>query len=386
VATAVRNAQLMQDLENRARRLKQIARTTRALNTILDTDELLAQILEASATALDLERVAVLLYDPEQSELVIHAAQGYADVIGQRIDLGQGVTGHVAQTGEPALLSDVKVDERYLPGIERGSSEMAVPLQVHGDLFGVLDTESPDPDAFSRQDLELFQVFADQAAVALNNARLFARLELANDRLKRNLEEMSRLNRELEAYAKQISETNASLEQQIKQLTALHQAGQTITSSLDLAQTLEAILRMSSEIVASSSGAISLIDEETKELRVMAQAGISMEITGSVRKYDLPLKIGQRTIGMFELIRKANLKLDDSERKMLETLASQAAVAIENARLFEDTQRIYYETLKSLARALEARDDYTRGHSERVANLSLAIAQDLGLDDEQSVT
>jgi putative nucleotidyltransferase with HDIG domain len=68
---------------------------------------------------------------------------------------------------------------------------------------------------------------------------------------------------------------------------------------------------------------------------------------------------------------------------MLETLASQAAIAIENARLFEDTQRIYYETLKSLARALEARDDYTRGHSERVADLSLAIAQDLGLDDEQ---
>jgi putative nucleotidyltransferase with HDIG domain len=58
-------------------------------------------------------------------------------------------------------------------------------------------------------------------------------------------------------------------------------------------------------------------------------------------------------------------------------------VAIENARLFEDTQRTYYETLRSLASALEARDAYTRGHSERVARLSLRIAERLGLDADQ---
>jgi len=158
-------------------------------------------------------------------------------------------------------------------------------------------------------------------------------------------------------------------------------AGQAITSSLDLQETLDTIMEMSAEIVAGSSSAIKLIDRETQEMRVMARAGKVIE-TASLLTFDLPLKVGARTIGVLELVREANKQLGDAERKMLETLGSQAAIAIENARLFENAQRIYYETLKSLAKALEARDDYTRGHSERVAALSLAIAEDLDLDED----
>ena len=383
VATALRNARLVRDLETRARSLKQIARAARALNTVHDSDGILREILEGVTTALGLQRCAVLLCEPGTSQLVLHAAKGYGDVLGKRIPMGRGVTGSVAEKGEPALIGQVSADERYLPGVEGGASEMAVPLRVHGEILGVLDSESPEPDAFSESDLELFQTFADQVAVALHNARLFRRLEEANERLKSNVEEMGRLNRELEQYATQISHANQSLEHQIRQLTALHQAGQAITSSLDLSETLNAILRMSAEIVRSSSGAIKLIDDETKELRVAAQAGMVNKDADPISRYDLPLKIGDRTIGVFELVRLAKGAIGDDERKLLETLASQAAIAIENARLFEDTQRIYYETLKSLAKALEARDNYTRGHSERVADLSLAVAQHLGLKEER---
>ena len=346
VATALRNAQLMQDLEDRARRLNQITKTGRLLNTILDADECLNEILEAVTKALGLERAAVLLLHRDTQELIIHAAKGYGDAIGKSVPMGKGVTGNVAITGEPALVNDVRGDGRYLPGVEGGASEMAVPLRVYGELYGVLDTESPDRDAFTQKDLELFQAFADQAAVALNNARLFNRLEKANKRLKNNVTEMGRLNRELEAYAGQISEANTNLEYQIKQLTTLHQAGQAITSSLDLVRHAQRDPEHGPEIVASSSGAIKLMDEETKELRVAAHAGIVKDDSRPVQTYDLPLKIGERTIGVFELVRQANGQLGESERKMLETLASQAAIAIENARLFEDTQRIYYDTLE----------------------------------------
>jgi putative nucleotidyltransferase with HDIG domain len=378
VATALRGAQLLWDLEDRANRLSLIAKTGRALNTLLDADALLVQILEAVTEALGLEQAALLVHYPQRSELVVHAARGYRDdVVGKKIALGEGVTGRVALSGEASLISDVEHESHYLPGVPGGRSEMAVPLRVYGELYGVLDAESRVPNAFSARDLELFQAFADQAAVALHNARQFQRLESANSRLKRNMEEMERLNRELERYAAQIADANRSLEFQIRQLTALHQAGQAITSSLDLRQTLEAILKMSSEIVASSSGAIKLVDEETKELRVAAFAG-SFDERKATARYDLPLRIGERTIGVFEVVRDAS-ELGESERQLLETLASQAAIAIENARLFESTQRIYYDTLRSLAKALEARDDYTRGHSDRVADLALAIASELAL-------
>ncbi len=381
VATALRNAQLLSNLERRAHRLDQISRAGRALNTILDGDELVVEILDAAATALGLERVAVLLIDNDHRELVIHSARGYGDVIGKRIPLGTGITGSVAISGDPVRLDDVATDRRYIPGVVGGRSEMAVPLRVFGELVGVLDTESPEPGAFSERDLELFSVFADQTAVAIHNARLFDGLEKAKSRLETNMEEMARLNRELEAYAEQIAAANRNLATQVKQLTTLHKVGQAITSSLDLEQTLDTILSMSAEIVAGSASAIKLVDRETQEIRVMARAGTAIE-SDSLLRYDLPLMIGSRTIGVFELMRQANEHLGEAERTMLETLGSQAAIAIENARLFENAQRTYYETLKSLARALEARDDYTRGHSERVAGLSVAIADELGLDKE----
>ena len=383
VATALRNTELLKEIEKRANRLRLITRAGHALNTMLNVDDLIEEILKTADEAMGLGRAALLLLDPETQELVIHAAVGYGDVIGKRIQLGKGVTGSVAMTGKPELVRDVLTNGRYVSGVEGGATEMAVPLRVYGELIGVLDTESPLQDAFDEQDLDLFTAFADQASVAIHNARLFRRLEDANTRLKNNIEEMSRLNRELEAYAGKIAEANRNLETQIRQLTTLHQAGQTITSSLDLDHTLSAILQMSSGIVTSSAGAIKLIDEETKELKIKAQAGMLKEGSGPFLKYDLPLKIGEKTIGVFELIRYATEEMDDGERQMLETLATQASIAIENARLFEDTQRIYYDTLKSLAKALEARDDYTRGHSERVAELSLATAQEMGTSEEE---
>ena len=382
VATALKNAGLLEEIERQATRLRLINRAGRALNTRRDLDELILEILRASDEAMGLGRVALLLMDVEAQELVVHSAVGYGDVLGTRLPMGKGVTGEVAVTGKAALVRNVNHHPCYVPGVEGGRTEMAVPLRVFGELIGVLDTESPLADAFSAQDLELFSAFADQVAVALQNARLFKVLEEANGRLRSNLSEVDHLNGELERYAQAIQEANKSLEVQVRQLTTLHQAGQAITSSLDLNTTLEAILRMSAGIMTSSAGAIKLIDEETKELKIKAQSGVALAVNGPFRQLDLPLRIGERTIGVFELIRSASEEMDEGERRMLETLASQASIAIENARLFEDTQRIYYETLKSLARVMEARDDYTRGHSERVAELSLATAKGMGLADE----
>jgi len=382
IASALRQADQLRRIQDQARILKLIARTGHALNTRHDLGECLDEILRAAQAALGLDRVALLLMDPGGADLVVDSALGYGDVLGTRITLGQGVTGRVGLTGTPELVKDVASDRDYRPGVVGGRTEMAVPLRVYGELIGVLDTESRIKDAFDADDLELFLAFADQVAVALHNARLIRGLEEANGRMLENVEEMGRLNRELERYAEAIQEANRNLSLQIRQLTTLQEAGRAITSSLDLDRTLAAILEMTAGIVDSSAGAIKLIDAETRELTTRARGGKVLDPTAPFHKLDLPLRIGEKTIGVFELIRHASEEMGEGERKMLETLASQASIAIENARLFEDTQRTYYDTLRTLARVLEARDDYTRGHSERVAELALATAHGLGLPEE----
>lgn len=385
MATALKNSQMVSELKKRERCLALVTEATRALNTIHETDTLVARILESAQKALNLDRCALLLFNSKEQTLEVDASVGYGDIAGLQIPLGEGITGAVAATGKPILVTDTTKDPRYVDGAAGGLSEMAAPLRFKDEILGVLDTESAEKNAFTEGDLNLFATFAAQAAVAISNARLFQGLESANEKLTDNIAEMARLNSELEAYATEIASANKNLETQVKNLTTIHEAGKTITASLDLDTTLQTILAMTSAIIGSTAGAIKLIDEETKELKTRAEAGTISEITDSWSIYDLPLKIGDKTIGVFELVRKASETLGPEEQQLLETMASQAAIAIENARLFENTQRIYYETLKSLASALEARDDYTRGHSERVASLAQKIAKNMGLGKNEQL-
>jgi HD-GYP domain-containing protein (c-di-GMP phosphodiesterase class II) len=331
-------------------------------------------ILRLARGALAFSRSAIVLVDHENQDLVVRAELGYGEVVGRRLPIEGSITGSVVQTGEPILVRDVSKDPRYIEGSIGAACEMAVPLRVRGEVIGVIDAESDRVGAFSERDMELMSVFAVHAATAIHNARLFRRLEDTNQALRSSLREMERLNVELEASAQQIRETNVRLERQLQQLRVLHRAGQAMTATLDLDQTLDAILAMTREIIDTSAATIRLLDEESHEMLVRATNGTMPK---DDRRIDVPLRVGDRLIGVFELGSKREIV--DEERRLLETMASQAAIAIENARLFEDTQRTYYTTLRSLASALEARDAYTRGHSDRVAMLSRRIAERLGL-------
>ncbi len=356
------------------------------LNTDMPEEALIDRILEVTIEALDLERCVLFLLDENGDDLYLRAHRGYGDLQGLRIAKGEGITGTVAASGTRLLIEDTGADDRYVDGGVNGRCEMAVPLVVHGEVIGVLDTEGTRVGMWGDDDLELFSAFAVQAAAAVHNKQIFGNLEDANRKLEENITEMVRMNTELTNYSKKVFRINESLEFQLKNLTAVHEAGKTITSSLDLDHTLNTILDMTSQIIGSTAGAIKLMDEETKEFRTRAKSGSLTDISSMSSVFEVPLKIGEKKIGIFELVLKTENGVGKGERRMVETLAAQAAIAIENARLFENTQQIYYDTLRSLARALEARDDYTRGHSERVADLAKRIAEKMALDDQEIQT
>ena len=380
-ASAIRSAQFVQEIEAKAERLAIVNMIGQVLSIEHDPEIIMEKILGYAKEALNFSRCALLLIDDEEGDtLRINASMGYGEVNGMRIKIGEGVTGEAAQTGLPILVPDVEKDRRYIKGVTGGKCEICAPLTIKGEVVGVLDAESKDVGGFTDADLELLSIFASNAAIAIHNAKLFGELERANRKLVLNIKEMEKLNRELDAYVKQIAATNEALQKQVKQLTTLHKAGMTITSSLDLDTTLMRIVDMVSDLVEASATTIRLVDRETSEMKVRIKVGDD-KMAGRQSKFDVPLKIGEKTIGMFELA--SGREMETEERRLLETLAMQAAVAIENARLFEETQKTYYETLKSLATALEARDAYTQGHSERVAGLSIEIAKKMEIPEEE---
>ncbi|HEY3358994.1 MAG TPA: GAF domain-containing protein [Polyangia bacterium] len=386
-ATAIRNARYHARLEAKVKRLGLLNQCSRALALTLDVDELLGEVLRLSHEALRFERCAVLLTSKDGQSLKVRAAHGYKpEVMGTlTLKVGEGVTGAVARTGQARLVRDVALEPGYVEGVRGGRCEMAAPLVARGRVIGVLDAESTKPGAFSEPDLELLATFALSAAAALNNAELYGELDRANTTLRHNLVEITRMNRELSDFSTQITSANRDLERRVRELLTLQEASRTITSSLDLDETLQAIVRMARDIVRSSTSAIKLVDEETQELNVRAvdRAGVGVDAADLRSIASAPLRIGERTIGIFEIGSHTVDAFSDEDRRMLETLASQAAIAIENARLFESTQATYFETIRSLAYALEARDAYTRGHSERVTAFALKIADELGLGPEQ---
>ncbi|MCU0661046.1 MAG: GAF domain-containing protein [Myxococcota bacterium] len=166
----------LRKLDDRARRLDLLHRVVRSLTRRLSIDELLDELLRLCAEAFELTHVALLLLDEKTKELKLRAAIGYDPDAPQTLAMGEGITGHVAAMGIPILVTDTSKDPRYVPGVRGSRSEMAAPLRVFGELFGVLDAESTEVEAFDEEDLDLFTSFAAQAAVAIRTAELESRL------------------------------------------------------------------------------------------------------------------------------------------------------------------------------------------------------------------
>ena len=395
-ATAIRNARLVQKLSRRSQELEKslselalLARLGRQMGGNLSLDSLLEEVLSLAQKALDFDHCAILLReDPpgDSPALVVKAALGYRQEVesGLRIQVGEGITGRVLATGQPVLVPDVRINGGYIEGVAGGRCEMATPLIVRGDVIGVFDAESKTPGAFSEQDLRLFSTFASWAAQALYNAEMHSRLERKRQQLDKNVQEIARMNVELRDYANRIEQANLDLKQRVKELETLQEASRTITSSLDLDQTLNSIIDMTCEILNSSSCAIRLLDDEKNEERWLGESHLNHEPKSDAgskgtSSIAVPMVSGSKIIGYFELASVDDDAFSPEDQRVLQVLASQAAIAIENARLFEHTQQTYYETIRSLAQALEARDSYTKGHSERVTRYALVVAEKLGL-------
>ncbi len=147
---------------------------SQAVLSTFDLDEVLSQILMIVKDYFRVENCAILLLDLKDQKLKVRKEFG-GDRLGCEIPLGQGIIGTAAKRKLPIYIPDVSKDPRYIKTFTQTKSELAIPLMVRDEVYGVLDFQSGQLDYFDTDTIDLLTLFSTQASIALANARLYSK-------------------------------------------------------------------------------------------------------------------------------------------------------------------------------------------------------------------
>jgi len=188
VAVGIENARLFEQERQYTSTLETLADIAREFGAILNLDELLTRIANLARQVIDYRTFGILLLNDETQELEMKVAVRYGDKISvPRIRIGSGLVGYAALHKEPVLVPDVSQDSRYIKIVDDARSELVIPLLVKDRCIGVFDLESPELDAFKKRDAEILTLLASQAAVAIENARLYETIRANEIRLEKEI-------------------------------------------------------------------------------------------------------------------------------------------------------------------------------------------------------
>jgi signal transduction histidine kinase len=331
------------ELKVRYERLKLLYQVGSVIHSTLESQPALALIAREAARLMQASSCSVVLINPTTGFLEIQAAEGLSPVAtGLKLRVGEGLTGWVAQKGLPARVGDVTQDKRYIMLRPEVRSELAVPLEVNGEVRGVLNVDSDRVEAFTAEDQELLETLAIQAARVIQNTWLYEQLRL-KARLLESLASVSRtinsaLN--LDEVLQTITRDAAELMQaKMCSLMMLDDTG----NWLDLRASHgagEAYLRKPRLSVGESLlGAVVRRRKPIQVDNVQTSAGYqNVEVArqeGLVSLLSAPLLFSGEAIGTLNIYTAAPYKFSNEEIRILTAFAELSAIAIEKARLYE---------------------------------------------------
>ena len=188
VAVSIENALLIEHDRDYTATLQTLAEIAHEFSAILDLDALLTRLAQLTRRVIDYRTFGIFLLNEETGELEMKAAVRYGDRVNvPRVKLGHGLVGYAALHQEVVLVPDVSKDPRYIKVVDDARSELVIPLMVHDRCIGVFDLESPELDAFTRSHAEILTLLASQAAVAIENARLYQTIRSNEKRLEKEI-------------------------------------------------------------------------------------------------------------------------------------------------------------------------------------------------------
>jgi len=188
VAVAIENARLFEHEREHTSTLETLADIAREFGAILNLDELLTRIANLTRRVIDYRTFGILLVNDDTQELDMKVAVRYGDKVTMpRVKIGDGIVGYAALHKEVVLVPDVSADPRYIKVVDDARSELVIPLMLKERCIGVFDLESPELDAFSKSHIEILTLLASQAAVAIENARLYETIRRNEIRMEKEI-------------------------------------------------------------------------------------------------------------------------------------------------------------------------------------------------------
>ena len=188
VAVAIENARLFEHEREYTSTLETLSDIAREFGAILQLDELLTRIANLTRRVIDYRTFGILLVNEETQELEMKVAVRYSDKVTlPRVKIGSGLIGYAALHKQAVVVPDVSVDPRYIKVVDDARSELVIPLLLKDRCIGVFDLESPELDAFTKNHVEILTLLASQAAVAIENARLYETIRANEIRLEKEI-------------------------------------------------------------------------------------------------------------------------------------------------------------------------------------------------------
>ncbi len=199
ISAAAENAWLWQSVQRQIEDLTLLNQVGNTLTSTLDTQKILAQTTQLVQESLGAEIASLWLLDETRENLVLTIASGPGaqQVTGYHLPVGEGIVGHVVESGKAYFSFDVTLDDKYSPDLADSSayhpqSILCVPLRIAGRVTGVVEALHSEPDQFTRSDLQLFQSFTNSVSIAVENARLFEEVQAFNQQLEHMVTERTR--------------------------------------------------------------------------------------------------------------------------------------------------------------------------------------------------
>lgn len=317
-------------LEQRSRYLQATIEVTRAAASILDTGQLLQQAVELIGEQFSLYYVGLFLLDPDGEWAVLQAGTGTAGRRmmdkGHRLRIGTGMVGWSIANAQPriALHSEEDAMRFANPELPETRSEAAIPLRSRGKILGAISVQSKYANAFGDIEITAFQAMADQVALAIDNARLYQDSQQAIQEVQRAYGISSRMAwREMLESGRNISQ---------------------LSHQYDIGKSGARIIELSGSQLSATNDKQSGTKNWNSAMRQAAHTRQPImekdEASGQAFLY-VPIAVREQVVGVLTLNRPAEAPpWSEEETTILRALSEQLGIALESARLYQDSQRL----------------------------------------------